>query len=347
MKRINDGEGHLKQLDFEYLNGPTLEDELNICRAENRTDDALLVIRSFCDTLRGLGNLEPFEKTEEFRRVFGDADLPEGLVSMPLTDVDLIFTNLISDGGWNIIDYEWTFAFPIPLDFVIYRAVFYFAKDLPEGSFDGLNLYDAAGIPAGLREVYRDMEHSFLTYIKGDRHTLPELYSIMGGDRLPLKRALQTGHLLRKPDHLTVYFDRGSGFSELDALFLDAEMDEHGRVHAGITVPADCTALRIDPVECRCIMKLYQLKNGGSSVEAEINGELCADRTILFNTEDPQLLLKEIHPGETLEISYMLQMVEDDIFADLLEGIKTEKKHSLMDRLRKNKPEGPVTIKIG
>ena len=70
--------------------------------------------------------------------------------------------------------------FPIPLDYVIYRAIFYFVKDIPRDSFDGLDLFDAAGISRESREIFRIMEHRFLLFIKGNRFTMPELYSIMG-----------------------------------------------------------------------------------------------------------------------------------------------------------------------
>ncbi len=346
VKRINDGEGNLRRLEFEYLSGPTLEDELNICRSEKKTDDALLVIRSYCETLRGLKDMTDFEMTERFKEIFGDIDLPAGLKCMPVTDVDMIFTNLISDKGWNIIDYEWTFDFPIPVDFVIYRSVFYFCRDMGQNDIDGLDLFAAAGIPEDLKGIFEKMEHNFQLYIKGDRITLPEMYSIMRGDVLTLDRALKTASLTGKINRVKLYFDLGEGFGEKDVLFIDADIDEDSRISFDIKVPQNCRALRIDPADYRCFIKLYLLENGIEEMEAMVNGYVFADNTVMYDTDDPQIVIDRVLPGMKIHVEYLVSMLPEEMFEDMALILGSGKKPSGISRLKGVKKGSYVRVKV-
>ena len=306
LKRINDGDGNLKKLEFEYLNGPTLEDELNICRNEKRTDDALMVIKSFCDTLRSARDMTDFSPSERFTEIFGNADVPEGLKCMPVTDVDMIFTNIICDKWWNIIDYEWTFDFPIPVDFVIYRAVFYYTRETGSGAFDGLDLFSAAGINDEMKAVFAVMEHNFQLYIKGDRVTLPELYSLFGRDVVILDRAVKSAGLIPRIMRVKQYLDMGEGFNETDVRYADVVMEEDNRIRFELTVPDGCRMLRIDPTDYRCLMKLYSLKNGKEETEAKVNGMVFSDGTVMYDTDDPQIIMEKVLPGTKIMVDYKL-----------------------------------------
>lgn len=70
----------------------------------------------------------PFSSSEEFTNMFGDvADKWIGAKSLKKTNIDLIIDNIIvKDNDWYCLDYEWTFDFLIPIDFVKYRTLQYF-----------------------------------------------------------------------------------------------------------------------------------------------------------------------------------------------------------------------------
>ncbi|MBO6111579.1 MAG: methyltransferase [Lachnospiraceae bacterium] len=322
MKRINDGEGHLRRLEFEFLKGPTLSDELGICRAEKKTEDALLLINSYCDTLRNLNDMQPFKMTDEFKEMFGEVSLPAGLLSMPVTDLDLTFTNLISDKGWNIIDYEWTFDFPIPVDFVIYRAIYYFTRDLDEGAFEGVDFFVETGIGGQLKETFKKMEYNFQMYIRGDRFTLPVMYSIMGRETLELDRAVKTARLtsgLKKP---RLYYDLGRGYNEQDTLFIDAKVKDDCIIHFETVIPEGCRTLRIDPIDKRCILRIRLLENEGKRNEISVNGTVLQDNTIIFDTVDPQIIIDDIVAGRALKVEYEISMLPEDMFEDVVRSYK-------------------------
>ena len=113
-----------------------------------------------------LPKAQAFEITPDFINVFGDVDLPQGTLATRFLDIDLIFENIIkTERGWEIIDYEWTFDFPIPINYVLYRAEKF--SELPSNYVD---------IPDNERIVYQQMEDHFQSeYCFKDVKNLHEL----------------------------------------------------------------------------------------------------------------------------------------------------------------------------
>ena len=111
-------------------------------------------------------NAKEFVKTLEFEQVFGDVEMPRGVLAAEYVDIDLIFDNIIkTNRGWEIIDYEWTFDFPIPINYIFYRASKF--GQLPEHLVD---------ISDGERAIYQQMEDHFQSkYIFKDVKNLHEL----------------------------------------------------------------------------------------------------------------------------------------------------------------------------
>ena len=98
-----------------------------------------------------MGHAKEFVSSPEFEQVFGSVDLPRGVLAANYLDIDLIFENIIkTDKGWEIIDYEWTFDFLVPINYVLYRAVKF--SQLPG------NLVE---ISDAEKAVYQQMEDHF------------------------------------------------------------------------------------------------------------------------------------------------------------------------------------------
>ncbi len=156
---------------FEFIDGPTLADLVHddLRRGDHKTfwkrmEDFFCAIRSLAT--------EEFRSTAEFGRMFGPVRLPGGLRAAPASNVDLILPNvMVHDGRWHVIDYEWTFDFPIPVGFILYRTLRYLFLQDPQCMQNrrGLagKLIEMAGI-AGERRAYKRMELAF------QRHVVPE-----------------------------------------------------------------------------------------------------------------------------------------------------------------------------
>jgi len=94
---------------------------------------------------------EEFVLTDEFKEVFGEVQLPQGVLAARFLDIDLIFDNVMkTDKGWEIMDFEWTFDFPIPINYLLYRGV----------HFGGLT-ESLVQIPDAEKPIYLKMEEHF------------------------------------------------------------------------------------------------------------------------------------------------------------------------------------------
>ena len=66
-----------------------------------------------------------FAITDDFVKCFGEIDYKGKAVKV--ANADQILDNFIlADDGFTLIDYEWTFFFPIPIDYLKFRSVYYF-----------------------------------------------------------------------------------------------------------------------------------------------------------------------------------------------------------------------------
>ena len=118
------------------------------------------------------GELAPFTVTEKFTEVFGETGDLKGELSAPATNLDGLFENMMTeaDGTVCVIDYEWVFDFPIPLEFVRYRNLAYFyyryEKLLDYGSLQ--TFLEQFGISEKKSRIYGAMEEAFQAYVHGD-----------------------------------------------------------------------------------------------------------------------------------------------------------------------------------
>ena len=114
-------------VEFEYLTGQTLQEKIRTMAAAGDEDGIEQMIASYVARIRQEKTWIRFKKTPEFIQIFGDVKISDGALCQKVTNIDMIFSNIILRGDvWSFIDYEWTFDFPIPIDFVLYRA-FYLA----------------------------------------------------------------------------------------------------------------------------------------------------------------------------------------------------------------------------
>ncbi len=144
---------------LEYIHGEPL---LSAIVANKDLD----LLERFVALLRGLETVE-YKHTEDFVAVFGEhGHVFDSDSSLAVTDIDLIPQNILVMGDkWVVIDYEWSFEFPIPLDYVIYRALTNVADCLcGEGSDIHKELYAKYGIGGEKLKHFIVMEKKFQEY---------------------------------------------------------------------------------------------------------------------------------------------------------------------------------------
>ena len=86
-----------------------------------------------------------------------------------MSNIDLVPANiLLQDSEVSVIDYEWTFRFPIPCNFILYRMIHYYLEsDGKRAVLRDLDFYKKAGISEKELEIYAEMERNFQKYMEG------------------------------------------------------------------------------------------------------------------------------------------------------------------------------------
>lgn len=123
-------------------------------------------------------NLIDFYYTPEFIEIFGVyGQAFQKFKSLKISNVDFNFSNiLINEERVKLIDYEWVFEFPIPIDFIIYRAItnFYFENyNMIKNKVKLKSIVDLMDIGVFVEKYSEDMVSKFDVYIKGGGSNKP------------------------------------------------------------------------------------------------------------------------------------------------------------------------------
>lgn len=174
VKKCEDG------VEFEYINGKTLEEILDELFKKEDFDSAKRVFQEFLDCIDN-ASVKKFKTCDEFEKVFGKWELQGEYECMPVTNIDIIFPNILVDGDkWNIIDYEWTYDFLIPTKYVLFRTIHYYLSFGRE-EFVGKNIdmYKMAEISEKERNYFLSCEENFQKSLMRDYYALWQINDAM------------------------------------------------------------------------------------------------------------------------------------------------------------------------
>lgn len=289
-------------VECEFLEGKTLEEIADNYITEGKPEKAENIIKELIQIIMDKNASKEFEKTKEFVEVFGDAEFEGIMHTGDVNDIDMVLNNIISDGDkWKLIDYEWTFDFPVPVEFIIYRMLhYYFAtnnarNELRDKSYIELSENDV--------KAFEKMEVNFQKYVKGEKHPLRELYEIIGKNATDVKSVL-----CNMSSTVRLYSDYGDGYTEENTSQQTIISSTEGKYAFKIKVQNGVMRYRFDPCEMGCTMRIDRVTaNGRLSVPFKTNGVRIDDQVYVF-ADDPWLefeiegtIIKEI------EIEYYLE----------------------------------------
>ena len=327
--RRNNLDGTLNSLEFEYLDGITMAYELDLLRARGRIDDVVGIMQKFAETLRAIA-VNKFTVTDEFKEIFGVSEVPGEHTSMGTTDIDLVFSNLVYKDGWNVIDYEWTFDFPIPVNYVVYRSVRYYLESSGDDNIGDRDFYELMKIPAEEKAVYDAMEIALQRHIAGDRVSLIGFYSIFGRSNIRFEEAMNLARRLDRPEKVRLNYNFGNGFSEEDTEYIYADRNDEDHISFDAVLPENCISLRIDPMNGSCMIRMLDFKiNGADPDKYLVNGLSLSDGLIFYETDDPQILLEKAGAGDKIHLEYLIARPSDELFKPMINainGLKSELK---------------------
>ena len=319
---------------MEFLNGHSMESYLFELDNQGKYDEIDALIKTYIDEAMSVTGKVPFIQTSKFENVFGKYKFDSTYTGAENSNYDLIFSNIIFDegkgpeGNWNVLDYEWSFDFPIPDKFLVFRGIYYYFEysnpSLKE-RFEslGVNVYEKYGFSPEEVEMFIDMEHHFQVYIIGGVASLEVMHAIMPTNTLFLDTILRESNVLKNLNNPKLYYSYGEGYSEDHRIYIIPKV-YGSMVEMEIPLASNMRGIRIDPTEYNsivCIREMYIVSKSGEVTPIDrfkMNGYMISDRTILYNTDDGQIIIDNIGPGmERLHVSYDVSMFIPEIYDDI------------------------------
>lgn len=323
---LNHGVQDGNSVRFEYLEGKTLENILDELYAEGKYDQLIELFRNYIDIIRSANGEKKFKATKEFENVFGAFHVNRELAAADFNNLDMVVSNIIvSDDTWNVIDYEWTFDFPIPVNFIIFRIIHYYVYETAKReALQKVGFYHIFGITEREQKVYRELEVNFQKFVIRGMTPISNLYHCISKGAVKLDEMLEFRKRLEEETRVKVYFDYGNGFSEQDTqwFYPGNERGKEGRIIVG--VKPGIKGLRIDPAEDACLVQVNKMVGKADytyELEFTTNARQIGKSLYLFTEEDPWFCISNLREG-TIQIS--LDFIKEPLNIDFAEGLKLD-----------------------
>lgn len=341
--RVNRVLSETDGVELEFLEGcRTLEEWLYQYWEQGKKQEASELMGRYLGILKEKA-VCPFQVTEPFRAMFGEVSLPEGLLSLPVTDLDLVAENILfsdPDSDWHLIDYEWTFDFPIPVNFVIYRVWRYFlGRKEPQEEPEEYLL--AEGLTRQEVESYAQMEASFQKYVTGTHVPIRELYATITPGTVDLRDGgIGPGGQLTGTFRSTLYYAKdAASFCEEQTVYRSLSMDGEGRFTLEFHVEglSGVGAMRWDPLERQmCRIRVEEVRADSFLNLTPVNG-FARDGWDTFWSLDPAYRLEgDFSCVKKITIRGQLQILRLSETAGEMEQARVERDayYREMERLR-------------
>lgn len=182
---VNRGETAGDAYRLEFLEAPTLYDDIISAIRRNDEAAALRLMENVFGLIRSAATAQ-FAPTKAYADLFGSTPLPNTLRCSRVTDVDINFDNffLTPPGKMTLIDYEFTFDFPVPVDFPIFRALFYFFRRNPwivaEHPSFVQEAWKQARVNRALFNIFTRQERNFQLHVHGPHDALSFFHPFQG-----------------------------------------------------------------------------------------------------------------------------------------------------------------------
>lgn len=322
----NKAELHPEYIEFEYVEGETLEKQLDAYLAAGDQEGFAALVNTYADEVRRVYGVSEatgtaHEDTSAYAETFGTVTLPTPVPMAQGVDIDLIFANIIVTGDtWTAIDYEWTFDFAAPVDFLLWRAGKVYLENYANRAFISEEQMNALlGVAQANADAYRQMELYFLQqYCYRGRSDLYELYGTMG--QYVVQSRLE--QIVRDSENGTtqvqLYYDTGNGFSEEESDKFYIYPDQNGEIHLEYKLPKGVKKLRIDPGEKACCLQIWkaeaQTDKGIYELKCHTNGQKTGEEEYVIPHDDPQIYAGNIHENTVgIRIDYTIQTNHETI----------------------------------
>lgn len=317
--RMEDGDAFL-----EWLEGRTLEEELDELLFSGKADSVAAKIREYFSLFEDCS--EDFRETEEFVRVFGTyprdrkanneagQNRPETILpqrSRKISDIDMIFSNVIlTDKGYELIDYEWTFEFPVPVKFLLYRCLRYYilGNTRREELLGGRDLFAEFGITPQERRWFGSMESHFQQYMLGEYQPAWKLYDAISEGVIQVRPLVQEAAGRQRTQPAEVWFDCGDGFARGSSRRYPLAFGT--RKSLTIDLPEGTRAVKISLGSGRSVVRIAKLEQSGEALSYETAGHRAPNGDYIFDDAAAEFTVRNLPDGRPVEFTFYMEPLE-------------------------------------
>ena len=294
-----EGEG----IKFEFLNQMTMESYLDSLYAKGQYFEIIESIKKYRDELYALKSNIDFRYTDEFEMVFGKNTSFIGEKSLEISNIDMVFGNILLGEKNTVIDYEWILDFPVPIEFILFRTIYYYVHgNAKRSKLIEYNIFELLGISEQKKTMYFEMEYMFQKYVAGESVTLSSLKETM----LKRRKYALNDKSISGMNYVQVYFDYGQGYSEEDSVIKHYNYLDN-KVSLSIKIDRKIESLRIDPAVSSIIIANFAVYSDGLKLNvSSTNGHYTRENVMAFGNDEPQIIVSELDKCSEIRIEFDL-----------------------------------------
>ncbi|KOS66606.1 hypothetical protein AEA09_17870 [Lysinibacillus contaminans] len=288
-----------------------------------------------------------FVQSENFINIFGNHSSLSVKKAIKIPNIDLNFDNLlITNEEIIVIDYEWVFNFPLPINFILYRSILVFINKYSlyfENFMKKEEIFNELEITNSEIHIYNEMEKKFMTMVGLNNFKSNYLKQ---NNTSVFSEYLQdySSALNNSEDYIQLFWDSGNGFNEKESIkYLVGKTKEMQEFVFKIP-DLSLKAIRIDPVNSIGIITIHEVvlvNETGSLVGNMIenlqvnNGlkKICInsaenDNIFLSINTDPQFIyylnenseIKDLNVRIVMQYSRIYDEYQENMLVELIEN---------------------------
>ena len=277
--------------------------------------------------------------SEGFVEVFGKAEGRRSFECKKNLNIDLILDNIYyRHNHFTVIDCEWCFEFPIPVQFVIWRTINEMYYKYPE-LYDFLDrnfIYKEFGFDSADASIFLLWAIAFAEKYVGDNH-LSKFYCPTIS--LPLEEIVNE-YKDREFLRSKLYINYGEGYSEDQVILKEKEIKD-GYVRLKYNLSGNIKTIRWDPCEvpCKCKNVRFVIDDIEVDNRSNCNEKNDGDYFLHFDPQYECVIMGSVH---TLYIECYLEFLNTKTIVEHLENEKNRlsvKNEELNNKMEDQKSE--------
>ena len=307
-------------IEMEYIEGESLSQLLESYYNNGEIEKVYELLKEYKAKVT-TGKLTSLEVTPKLQEIFGNIECYKEQQALSISDIDLTFDNIIiSNNQWCVIDYEWTFDFKIPVDFILYRAIVNYEVTTSERSkmVNELKIYEYLGLSKETVYQCQKMDEAFQQYVRGKVSILEQLNYLISPLEYSIKNLDNNNRNIIK-----IYLDYGTGFHEANCINVMPTVNKNDEINFKIETLklGKVEKIRIDPCSCPCLVRINYIYGHNPyffAMDYKHNGNNIFDDMTIFDNDDPQFILQDIPVNnDYIEVNFSIMILTSKMANDI------------------------------